>query len=81
MKFQEPMIGLIERIARALERLGPIEPQTPDFADADAFVFQAGTEGFLAVGEVNRVPPELLKSIDRNRDTLLTNTGRLGVKL
>jgi hypothetical protein len=35
----------------------------------------------LAVGEVNRVPPELLKGIDRNRDTLLTNTGRLGVKL
>ena len=76
MNFQEPLSGLMERIARALERLGPIRPEAPDFAAADAFVFQAETESFLPVPAVNRVPLPLLKGIDRNRDALLANTER-----
>jgi len=76
MNFQEPISGLMERIARALERLGPIRPQIPDFSGSDAFVFQAETERFQPVAAVNRVPLPLLKGIDRHRDTLLTNTER-----
>jgi predicted AAA+ superfamily ATPase len=76
MNFQEPISGLIERIAQALERLGPVRPRIPDFTAADAFVFQAETEGFLPVAAVNRVPLPLLKGIDRHRDALLTNTER-----
>ena len=68
INFQEPIFGLIERIAQALERLGPVRPQMPDFAAADAFVFQAETGDFRPVGDVNRVPLKLLKGIDRNRD-------------
>ena len=76
MNFQEPISGLIERIARALERLGPREAETPDFGAADAFVWQAENDAFLPVAEVNRVPLALLKSVDRMRDTLLANTQR-----
>ena len=76
MNFQEPIWGLIERIARALERLSPREPETPDFEGADAFVWQAETGSFLPVAEVNRVPLALLRGIDSMRDTLLANTGR-----
>jgi predicted AAA+ superfamily ATPase len=76
MNFQEPLSGLFERIARAIERLGPREPDTPDFEAGDAFVWQAETEGFLLVEDVNRVPLSLLKGIDRMRDTLLANTLR-----
>ncbi len=76
MNFQEPISGLIERIARALERLGPGETETPDFGCADAFVWQAETDAFLPVAEVNRVPLALLKGIERMRDTLLANTTR-----
>src|SRR6478736_8596047 len=76
MNFQEPISGLIERIARALERLGPREAETPDFGAADAFVWQAENDDFLPVAEVNRVPLALLKSVDRMRDTLLVNTQR-----
>lgn len=76
MNFQEPISGLIERIARALERLGPREPETPDFEGADAFVWQAETDSFLPVAEVNRVPLSLLKGIDSMRDILLANTKR-----
>jgi hypothetical protein len=76
MNFQEPLSGLFERIARAIERLGPREPDQPDFAAGDAFVWQAETEAFLPVKEVNRVPLSLLKGIDSARDTLLANTQR-----
>jgi len=76
MNFQEPISGLIERIAQALERLGPARPETPDFSRAEAFVFQAESGRFMPVGRVNRVPLPLLKGIDRNRDALLANTER-----
>jgi len=76
MNFQEPLSGLLERIARAIERLGPREPERPDFEAAWAFVWQAEAQGFLPVTEVNRVPLALLKGIDRMRDTLLANTLR-----
>jgi uncharacterized protein len=76
MNFQEPLSGLFERIARAIERLGPRQAERPDFAGGDAFVWQAETEGFLTVEDVNRVALSLLKGIDRMRDTLVENTAR-----
>jgi uncharacterized protein len=76
MNFQEPLSGLIERIARAIERLGPEKAEAPDFEAGDAFVWQAETQAFLPVADVNRVPLPLLKGIDRMRDTLLANTER-----
>jgi predicted AAA+ superfamily ATPase len=76
MNFQEPLSGLIERIARAIERLGPDKVEAPDFEAGDAFVWQAETQAFLPVADVNRVPLPLLKGIDRMRDTLLANTER-----
>src|SRR4029079_2511178 len=76
MNFQEPLSGLFERIARAIERLGPREPERPDFAASDAFVWQDETQSLLTVRTVNRVPLALLKGIDATRDTLLANTAR-----
>jgi uncharacterized protein len=76
MNFQEPLSGLIEQIARAIERLGPQEIDASDFAESEAFVWQAETQGFVPVADVNRVPLSLLKGIDRMRDTLLANTER-----
>ncbi len=76
MNFQEPLSGLFERIARAIERLGPREPERADFEAGDAFVWQAETHGLLPVQAINRVPLALLKGIDAARDTLLANTTR-----
>jgi uncharacterized protein len=76
MNFQEPIGGLVERIARALERLAPLSPRKPDFDKAEAFIWQAEPEAFLPVGNVNRVPLSLLKGIDRMRDVLHENTVR-----
>ena len=76
MNFQEPIGGLIERIARALERLAPLPPRKPDFDRAEGFIWQAVPEAFLPVIDVNRVPLSLLKGIDRMRHVLLDNTSR-----
>jgi hypothetical protein len=76
MNFQEPLSGLFERIARAIERLGPRKPERPDFEAADALVWQAETESFQPVKDVNRMPLSMLKGIDGARDTLLDNTFR-----
>jgi len=76
MNFQEPIGGLVERIARALERLAPPAPRQPDFDQAEAFIWQAEPAAFLPVTEVNRLPLRLLKGVDRMRDTLLENTSR-----
>jgi len=74
MNYQEPLTGLLERIARALERLGPPRERPAEFGAADAFVWHAEPQGFVAVSEVNLVPLSLLKGIDRMRDTLFANT-------
>jgi predicted AAA+ superfamily ATPase len=69
-----PAIGL--RIAAALERLAPTVLATPDFAAADAFVWQPPGRRLAPVARVNRVEMSLLKGIDRVRDLLLENTER-----
>lgn len=61
MKFQEPFSGLTERIALALEGIGPIWPQKPDFVDADPLVFQAETRAFAPINDVNRMKLTRLK--------------------
>jgi predicted AAA+ superfamily ATPase len=81
MNFQEPLSGLFERIARAIERLGPRMPPRPDFDAADAFVWQAETGTFQPVKEINRLTLPLLKGIDAARDTLLENTRRFAAGL
>ncbi len=81
MNFQEPLSGLFERIARAIERLGPRPPERPDFTGAGAFVWQAETQAFLPVEQVNRVPLSLLKGIGQARDTLVENTRRFAAGL
>jgi predicted AAA+ superfamily ATPase len=71
---QPKLAATLLRIACALERLSPPPPPAPDFTAADAFIWAAEENRFIAVPDVNRMPIALLKSIDRMRDTLLANT-------
>ena len=63
-----------ERIVDALERMAPPPTNAPDFAAADAFVWQVSPDMLAPVPQVNRVDVDLLVGIDRSRDTLLANT-------
>ena len=51
-------------------------PPLPDFAGADAFVWQPDGRRLAPVKRVNRVEMSLLKGIDRVRDMLVENTER-----
>jgi predicted AAA+ superfamily ATPase len=64
------------RIVAALERIAPLAPAKPDFAAAEAFVWQAASGSLQPVAKVNRVELVLLKGIDRVRDQLAENTER-----
>jgi len=72
----QDLAPLLTRIAEALERLAPPRPGTPDFAEADAYVWQAEGLRLEPVPAVNRVAFPLLKGIDRQADILYQNTRR-----
>jgi len=66
----------LARIAEALERISPKPAQAGDLNGADAFVWQADENALHPVAEVSRIALDLLKGVDRARDTLLENTRR-----
>jgi predicted AAA+ superfamily ATPase len=69
--LEEPQ--LLARIADALERLAPA-PITQALPDGDAFVWEPGQGGLIAVPHVAHVDLALLKGVENQRDTLLANT-------
>lgn len=62
------------RIAEALERISPTPSLAPDFATAEAFVWQVSPDRLEPVDQVSRVAIDLLIGVDRVRDILLENT-------
>jgi uncharacterized protein len=68
--------ALLKRIAAALERLSPVPLAARAPAAGDAFVWEPGHGGLIAVEKVASVPLGLLKGVDAARDTLLENTRR-----
>jgi len=76
MSDEKDILARLDRVAAALERIAPATPAKPDFAAAEAFVWQAKPEAFLPVPRINRQPLSLLKGIDRAAEQLLENTRR-----
>ena len=76
MSDEKDILARLDRVAAALERIAPAAPAKPDFAAAEAFVWQARPEAFLPVPRINRQPLGLLKGIDRAAEQLLENTRR-----
>ncbi|MDF2231872.1 ATP-binding protein [Albimonas sp. CAU 1670] len=82
--FARPLIAkpetegedLVTRLVAALERMSPPPLATPDFTQADAYVWHASPDRLDPVPTVSRVDLDLLVGIDRSRDVLLDNTRR-----
>jgi predicted AAA+ superfamily ATPase len=73
----QPIEPLLRRIADALERLAPSAPRAADLTGAEAFIWHADGTGWLEpLDRVNRIDLDLLRGIERQRDTLLENTRR-----
>jgi predicted AAA+ superfamily ATPase len=68
--------ALLTRIADALDRLAPKAPTAVDLNSADAFVWHAEGARLEPIPRVSRVDLDLLRGIERQRDTLLENTRR-----
>ncbi len=80
MSFDPAQLDRIEQhlatLAAALSRLAPAAVPPPDFAAAEAFVWQSSPETFVPVKRVSRQPLQLLKGIERVSDLLVENTRR-----
>jgi len=76
-----PLLPLLTRIAEALERLSPPTGAAARLADADAFVWMPRTGVLEPVQQVSRIPLELLKGIERQRQLVLENTRRFAAGL
>ena len=66
----------LQRIADALDRLSPRQPEPAALDSADAFVWSADLDGLEPVLQVSRVDFDLLKGIGRQKDILFGNTQR-----
>ena len=74
MDVLAPNADALTRIAEALERLAPAPEPAPDFSAAPAYIWHTAPDRLVPVPQVNRVELDLLRGIDRSRDTLLANT-------
>ncbi|MEM8551462.1 MAG: ATP-binding protein [Pseudomonadota bacterium] len=72
----QDLIARLDALIALVERAVPDAPTSPDFAVADAFVWNAASRQLAPVHKVSRVPIALLHGIDRNRDLLMENTRR-----
>lgn len=70
------LIPFLTRIADALDRLAPEQPEETDLGSADAFAWQADNMSLEPVKSVNRVAIDLLKGIAPQKEALLANTER-----
>ena len=68
--------ALLERIAKAFERLSPPPPTAPFWDAAEGFVWDASARALMPLAKISRVPLALLKGIDRQSERLLANTRR-----
>lgn len=72
----EELRPLLKRITKALERMSPPEPASPDLDAADGFVWQPARGCVEPVARINHVPLALLRGVDHVRDQLVENTRR-----
>ncbi len=72
----ERLLAAAERIAAALERLAPPPPPAVDLDAAEAFVWHPQPAHLAPVAKVSRVPLDLLKGLDRQKQILFDNTDR-----
>jgi len=72
--FDTAILLRLERIAEALERQFPPPADASQMPHAEAYIWDSTKRRLQPVEKVNRLDLALLRGIDHQRDTLLTNT-------
>lgn len=67
-------LALLARIADALDRIKPPEPNAKDVKMADAYIWQGETQQLEALLSVSRVDLKLIQGVDLQKEILLNNT-------
>ena len=65
---------ILNRIAEALERLSPKVDEKIDLSKSDGFVYDDSLKNLKPVKKISRVPIQLLKGLENQKDILLKNT-------
>ena len=65
---------ILNRIAEALERISPNIDEKIDLSKSDGFVYDDSLKNLKPVKKISRVPIQLLKGLDNQKDILLKNT-------
>jgi len=65
---------ILNRIAEALERLSPNIDEKIDLSKSDGFVYDDSLKNLKPVKKISRIPIQLLKGLENQKDILLKNT-------
>ena len=65
---------ILNRIAEALERISPKIDEKIDLSKSDGFVYDDSLKNLKPVKKISRVPIQLLKGLENQKDILLKNT-------
>lgn len=65
---------ILNRIAEALERLSPNIDEKIDLSKSDGFIYDDSLKNLKPVKKISRVPIQLLKGLENQKDILLKNT-------
>ena len=65
---------ILNRIAEALERISPNIDEKIDLSQSDGFVYDDSLKNLKPVKKISRVPIQLLKGLENQKDILLKNT-------
>ena len=65
---------ILNRIAEALERISPNIDEKIDLSISDGFVYDDSLKNLKPVNKISRIPIQLLKGLENQKDILLKNT-------
>ena len=65
---------ILNRIAEALERISPNIDEKIDLSNSDGFIYDDSLKNLKPVKKISRVPIQLLKGLENQKDILLKNT-------
>ena len=65
---------ILNRIAEALERISPNIDEKIDLSKSDGFIYDDSLKNLKPVNKISRVPIQLLKGLENQKDILLKNT-------
>ena len=65
---------ILSRIAEALERISPNIDEKIDLSKSDGFIYDDSLKNLKPVKKISRIPIQLLKGLENQKDILLKNT-------